>query len=120
MKTAMALAVSLVLLAQTAPVVRASSQKFRETITVKGPARHVPGTFALRFNTPVALPGVSLGAGTYVFRHMTQNAMQVSDAQGSPYGMFMTIPDYRDEATNDYALVIGPGDARPAAAPRRP
>ena len=117
MKTAMALAVSLVLLAQTAPVVRASSQKFRETITVKGPARHVPGTFALRFNTPVALPGVSLGAGTYVFRHMTQNAMQVSDAQGSPYGMFMTIPDYRDEATNDYALVIGPG-AQPDS-PRR-
>lgn len=109
MKTAIAVAMGLVLVAQTAPALRADGQKFRETVTVKGPARHVPGTFILTFNMPVALPGVSLGAGTYVFRHMTQNAMQVTGKQGSPYGMFITIPDYRDEATNDYALVLGPG-----------
>jgi hypothetical protein len=54
------------------------------------------------FSAPVALPGVTLPAGQYLFRladpHGTNKVVQVLNADGTkPYGLFFTIPAERFE-----------------------
>ena len=54
------------------------------------------------FSGPVALPGVTLPAGQYLFRladpNMDPRVIQVLDADGrKPYGMFFTIPAERPQ-----------------------
>src|ERR1700737_5510431 len=56
------------------------------------------------FNTPVTLPGLTLPAGTYLFRvadpNSSRSVVQVSSADGRhQYGMFLTIPSLRSKAT---------------------
>jgi hypothetical protein len=55
------------------------------------------------FSGPVALPGVTLPAGQYLFRLVdltgSRNVVQVLSADGKrPYGMFLTLPAERFEA----------------------
>jgi len=88
-----------------------ADQKFKETVTVQGRVREGFGDHTLTFSGPVALPGVSLGAGTYVFRQPLGNVIQVTSVSGRPYTMFITIPAYRDHALDEYSIVLGPSAA---------
>jgi len=92
-----------------------ANQKFKETVTVQGRVRAGFGDHTLTFSGPVALPGISLGAGTYVFRQPLANVIQVSSIAGRPYTMFLTIPTYRVQPVDEYSIVLGP-----AAAPDSP
>ena len=62
------------------------------------------------FNQPVELPGVTLPAGTYVFRFVDgttgKRVMQVQskDASNKTYGMFMTINAQRPRPSDDAEL----------------
>lgn len=58
------------------------------------------------FNQSVALPGVTLPAGTYMFRlanpDTSRNVIQVSDKKGTQsYAMLLTIPSYRTRPAKD-------------------
>ena len=80
----------------------------RETVTVEGKVRQGSGDHTLTFSGPVALPGVSLGPGTYVFRYPLENVVQVLDAGGKSYKMFITVPTVRQDAAEGYSIVLGP------------
>jgi hypothetical protein len=58
------------------------------------------------FNQPVALPGVTLPAGTYMFRladdTTSRKVIQVSNKQGTEsYAMLHTMPVYRADTSGD-------------------
>ena len=92
-------------------------QDFRETVAVQGRVREGFGDHTLTFSGPVALPGISLGAGTYVFRQPLGNVIQVTSVAGRPYTMFLTIPVHREQSLDEYSIVLGPAAA--PASPRR-
>jgi hypothetical protein len=109
---------------------QAQGPKFHETVTVQaqeptfrsgGSGRSSSaagvGDHALTFSAPVALPGVSLAPGTYIFRRPTAGVVQVTNATGEPYRMFITQAVNRQRSTDGYSIVLGP----PAApdSPRR-
>jgi hypothetical protein len=72
------------------------------------------------FSQSVALPGVTLPAGTYMFRladpSTTRRVIQVSDKQGTQsYAMLLTMPAYRlDQAKDSEVRFL----ETPAGAPR--
>ena len=62
-----------------------------------------------KFNTPVAVPGATLPAGTYLFRiagdQTSRDVVQVLSADGrTPYAMFFAIRDPRIDPVRDPAL----------------
>ena len=65
------------------------------------------GEHHLTFSGPVALPGVSLGPGTYIFRKPASNVLQVTNANRVPYAMVMTRPISRTARTDRYEVVLG-------------
>ena len=72
------------------------------------------------FNQSVALPGVTLPAGTYMFRladpTTTRRVIQVSDKDGTQsYALLLTKPAYRTEAAKDSEIRFL---ETPAGAPR--
>lgn len=93
-----------------------AQRRFKETVTVQGSARDGLAGHALTFSGPVALPGVSLAPGRYIFRYLSSNVVQVSNASGDPYSMFITIPTTRQTALDRYDVVLGapaaPGSPR--------
>lgn len=100
--------------------VRAEKPQFRDTITVRGVAigGGAPGEHHLTFSGPVALPGVSLGAGTYVFTRPSANVLQVFSADGRrPYALLLTVGAARTDHLDSYQIVLGPPIAE--GAPRR-
>jgi hypothetical protein len=104
-KTAMAAAAILTAMA-AAPILHAG-QKFQETIVVRGSAPRAPrGELALTFSTPVSVPGMSLGAGTYLFRDVNASAVLLSDSSGKPYKWLMTMPRERATATDDFSILM--------------
>jgi len=62
------------------------------------------------FNRPVEMPGVTLPAGTYVFRFVDATSgrsvmqVQAKDASNKNYGMFLTISAQRPKASDDAEL----------------
>jgi hypothetical protein len=98
----------------------AAEPQFRDTITVRGMVRG-PGVGAdhlLTFSGPVALPGISLGAGTYVFARPSANVLQVlSSDRRHPYAMLLTVATTRADSIDSYQIVLGPRMAE--GAPRR-
>ena len=94
-----------------------ANQKLTDTITVQGKTRKGSGDHALTFTAPVALPGVSLAPGTYVFRYPLENVVQVMNVDGKPYKMFITVPTVRQDAADGYAIVLAPPSGPDA--PRR-
>src|SRR5678809_335791 len=65
----------------------------------------------MTFSQPVAIPGATLPAGTYIFRIADRdNARMVlqvlSKDRSHVYGMFQTLPTSRDEATTDPAVTF--------------
>jgi hypothetical protein len=72
------------------------------------------------FSQSVALPGVTLPAGTYMFRladpDTTRRVIQVSDKQGTEsYAMLLTVPAHRVDAAKDSEIRFL---ETPAGAPR--
>jgi hypothetical protein len=87
---------------------RTDNPRYLESITVQGTGGHGwVGDFALTFNTPVALPGVSLAPGKYIFRQPLSHILQVSNASGTALKMFDTIPTSRPVATNTFTVQLG-------------
>jgi hypothetical protein len=119
MKTGIVFTCAVVLAASQFPVttLRAQDRKFNEIVTVQGALRAGANDVAMTFSGPVALPGLSLASGTYMFRHLSPRVVQVASASGRAYSMYITIPAVRDTATDDYAVVLG-APAAPGA-PRR-
>jgi hypothetical protein len=113
--TAMVMFTAVLAALQVTPTGATTGQKYKETITVQGRVREGFGGHTLTFSGPVALPGVSLGAGTYVFRQPLGNVIQVTSMTGMPYTMFITIPTFRGQPLDEYSIVLGP-----AAAPDSP
>ena len=69
----------------------------------------------LTFNAPVALPGVTLPAGTYTFRiptDMDRNVVQVLNrAETKSYYMGITRPVSRPRGATDLIVTIGEAPA---------
>lgn len=95
----------------------AEGPQFRETVTVKGTLNGAADDHHLTFSGPVSLPGVSLGAGTYIFRRPAANVLQVLSANRRPYKMVTTVPAARSTPSDRYEIVLG-ASAAPGA-PRR-
>jgi len=63
------------------------------------------------FSQPIALPGVTLPAGTYVFRladpTIDRKVVQVLDATGRrSYALLHSVPTYRADASNESAVSL--------------
>jgi hypothetical protein len=111
-----AVALSVIQFAGTAATAQ-NSPKFRERVEVSGRVLPGHGEMAVAFSGPVGLPGISLGAGQYIFRQPLHNVVQLADANGRPYKMFMTLPTVRQHADDGVSIVLGP-PARPDAPQR--
>jgi hypothetical protein len=72
----------------------------------------------LTFSGPVALPGVTLPAGTYSFRTPSssdKNIVQVMNrAETKSYYMGITMPVHRPRATTELLVTVGEAPARQA------
>jgi hypothetical protein len=95
----------------------AKGPQFRESITVKGMLGGSANEHHLTFSGPVALPGVSLAPGTYIFRRPAGNVLLVTNANRQPYAMLSTVTAARTSAADQYEIVLGPPLAD--GAPRR-
>ena len=95
----------------------AKGPQFRESITVKGLIGGSAGEHHLTFSGPVALPGVSLAPGTYIFRRPAGNVLLVTNTKRQPYAMLSTVAATRTSASDLYEIVLGPPLAD--GAPRR-
>jgi hypothetical protein len=65
----------------------------------------------LTFSAPIALPGVTLQAGTYTFEigdpETTRKVIQVDSRDGKThYGYFLTMPIHRVEASDDPVVMF--------------
>lgn len=85
----------------------AKGPQFRETITVQGEIGGAAEEHHLTFSAPVALPGVALAPGTYIFRRPASNVLLVTNANRKPYAMLSTISASRTSSTNRYEVVLG-------------
>ncbi len=85
----------------------AKDPQFRETITVQGTIGGTANEHHLTFSAPVALPGVALAPGTYIFRRPASNVLLVTTANRKPYAMLSTISASRASATDRYEVVLG-------------
>ena len=85
----------------------AKEPQFRDSVTVQGTIGGSPGEHHLTFSGPVALPGVSLGPGTYIFRKPANSVLQVTNANRVPYAMLQTRPISRTVRIDRYEIVLG-------------
>jgi hypothetical protein len=85
----------------------AKGSQFRDSITVQGSIGGSAGEHYLTFNTPMALPGVSLAAGTYIFSRPASNVLLVTNAKRTPYAMVLTISTARKGGSDRYEIVLG-------------
>jgi hypothetical protein len=84
--------------------------RFEQEVRVEGaPVKGSLGDHVLTFSAPVALPGISLGAGTYIFRRPTPDVLQVlNPAQRESYAMLFTSPIVRNEGLDKYEVRFAP------------
>ena len=85
----------------------AKGPQFGETITVQGTIGGMAEEHHLTFSGPVALPGVSLAPGTYIFRRPASNVLLVTNADRTPYAMLSTISASRPNGSDRYEVVLG-------------
>lgn len=102
--------------------------RFEEALVVKAPAKAVTGAnpqavdYYLTFNTPVGIPGVTLAAGTYLFRFpagVGSDVIQVLKSDSSDvYSMFVAthVEDATRNLFSDGRIVVS--RERPDAVPR--
>ena len=81
-------------------------QHFTDSITVSASTRPGLAGYALTFSAPVALPGVALARGTYIFRSPASHVVQVSGVDGSHPLMFATVPTSRAAPTERYSVML--------------
>ena len=62
----------------------AKGPQIRETVTVQGVLGGSAQEHHLTFSGPVALPGVALAPGTYIFSRPAGNILRVTDARRQP------------------------------------
>src|SRR5262245_46231492 len=88
----------------------AEGTPFVETITVQGVAGTVRGgknDHYLTFSSPVSLPGVTLGPGTYIFRRPATDILQVLRAEGrQPLVMVTTQVVPRKGLLHQYQVIL--------------
>ena len=85
----------------------AKEPQFRDSVTVQGTIGGSSGEHHLTFSGPVALPGVSLAPGTYIFRKPAKNVLQVTNANRVPYAMMSTLSITRTSRADRYEVVLG-------------
>jgi hypothetical protein len=85
----------------------AKGPQFRESITVEGVIRGSAQEHHLTFSGPVALPGVSLAPGTYIFRRPASNVLLVTNSRRQPYAMLSTVSASRTSSSDRYEVVLG-------------
>ena len=68
----------------------AKGPQIRETVTVQGVLGGSAQEHHLTFSGPVALPGVALAPGTYIFSRPAGNILRVTNARRQPYAMLST------------------------------
>ena len=95
----------------------AAERQFRDSITVQGAMGGTAQEHHLTFSAPVALPGVALAPGTYIFRRPASNILLVTNTKRQPYAMLSTVAVTRTAQTNRYEVVLGAPLAE--GAPRR-
>lgn len=110
MRIILFLAASAALVAIASDAVRAQQPqplpRFEQEVKVEG-AKVVGSTsdFYLTFSSPIALPGVSLGPGTYVFRRETSGLLRVLNAEhGQTYLLAFTTPVQRHTDLDKYEV----------------
>jgi hypothetical protein len=93
-------------------------------VTTRAPAIKARGTLGdhfLTFNAPVAVPGVALAPGTYLFRRPLQdngNILQVTSVdRRHVFAMFFAVPAYRRDVTDHDRIVFGEPAVAGAPAP---
>jgi len=88
----------------------AQTQGLDVQVTVLGrtsPVSGSPSDLFLTFSGRVQVPGVSLGAGAYIFRFVTPSVMQVlNEDRSMAYAMFFVTQTRRNEVTDDYAVTL--------------
>jgi hypothetical protein len=85
----------------------AKGSQFRETVTVQGSMGGSAREHHLTFNAPMALPGISLAPGTYIFRRPAANVLLVTNVNRTPYAMLSTISAARSSRSDRYEIVLG-------------
>ncbi len=79
-------------------------------VTVLGHTGVVAGSptdHFLSFNTPVEVPGVGLTAGTYIFRFVAPDVIQViSEDRSNVYAMFFVQAAWRPESTEQHEITV--------------
>ena len=108
-------AVTLAALALAGAGTAAQSPRFEERMNITA-SRLNGSDYYLTFSGPIALPGVSLGAGRYLFSREAGNVVRVTRG-ASPVVMVHTIPVSRARATAQHEITFG--DPLAAGAPRR-
>jgi hypothetical protein len=86
----------------------------QESVIVTTPAPVVkgsPGDHFLSFNVPVAIPGVALAPGSYIFRRPVDSAGSVIQVLSADrrhvYALLNTMPAFRARLTNHDEIVFG-------------
>ena len=85
----------------------AKGPQIRETVTVQGVLGGSAQEHHLTFSGPVALPGVALAPGTYIFSRPAGNILRVTNARRQPYAMLSTATASRTSPSNHYEVVLG-------------
>jgi hypothetical protein len=85
----------------------AEKAQFRESIMVQGVVGGSAQEHHLTFSGPVALPGVSLAPGTYIFSRPASNVLLVTNSKRQPYAMLSTIAAVRNSPSDRYEVILG-------------
>jgi hypothetical protein len=85
----------------------AKGPQFRESVTVQGVVGGSAQEHHLTFSGPVALPGVSLAPGTYIFSRPASNVLLVTNSKRQPYAMLSTIAAVRNSPSDRYEVILG-------------
>jgi hypothetical protein len=85
----------------------AKGPQIRESITVQGVLGGSAQEHHLTFSGPVALPGVALAPGTYIFRRPAGNILLVTNARRQPYAMLSTVSAARTSPSDHYEVILG-------------
>jgi len=85
----------------------AKGPQFRDSITVQGSIGGSAQEHHLTFNAPVALPGVALAPGTYIFSRPASNVLLVTNANRKPYAMLSTSTASRTSLSDRYEVILG-------------
>jgi hypothetical protein len=92
----------------------AQGVQVQESVIVTTPAPVVKGgarEHFLTFNVPVAIPGVALAPGSYIFRRPVDNVGSVIQVLSADrrrvYAMLNTLPAFRSKVTHDDQILFG-------------